>query len=34
MIAECDTEMTEPVQSTLNIEKGNNSHEQNNVRQR
>ncbi len=24
IIAECDTEMTEPVQSTLNIEKGNN----------
>jgi len=24
MIAECDTEMKEPVQSTLNIEKGNN----------
>jgi len=24
MIAECDTEMTEPIQSTLNVEKGNN----------
>ncbi len=24
IIAECDTEMTEPIQSTLNLEKGNN----------